>query len=522
MSEELAKLLDLKTAWARVRRDFQNRVFIRHPYAIELIEWDLDGWLGEQRDAIHGGQYSPSSMFVCDVPKGNELIRPGSHLGFEDRLIYAACVGACYPMIYERLRWSQNVVDFSYRLNNPGRTDWLRDRFTGWKEFQRKSVDSVGARISHVVVADITAFYENIDLSLLSSDLRDLDVPPPAIEQLGACLNRWAQAQISGRGIPQGQSPSDILAKVYLDNIDRILRDMGYRHLRYVDDIRIFCKSRLEAKQVLVDLSKLLRKRGLNLQSKKVEIYDAAVARAKFEEVTARVRSVKEAFIDAIEGDPYMSVYEADKVLDENPDNAPLEIIQEAYRRYIIDGGDDFDDTLFRFLLSRLGKQRNSFAAQHCLTLLEPHPEETQYVLGYFHAIGPGEEIEARLTAFLRSPDCMYEYQRYQIIEWFYEHATGPSTNLVNAVRRFAFNANSQRYLKTFSRAFLGKFGTSADIERIASEYNETNDPSERAEIICSIGRMEVGRRNAFLGRVANDGRKPSRAARWVRSRSWG
>lgn len=505
-----------------MRRDVENRVFIRHPYAIALIESDLDGWLAEQRDLIRADLYSPSSMFVCDVPKGNGLIRPGSHLGFEDRLIYTACVGACYRMIYERLRWSQNVVDFSYRLNTPGRTDWLRDRFTGWKEFQRKSIDSIGGRVSHVVVADITAFYENIDLGMLLSDLRDLGAPPPAVAQLGVCLNRWAQAQISGRGIPQGQSPSDILAKVYLNNADRVLRNMGYRHLRYVDDIRIFCKSRVEAKQVLVDLSKLLRKRGLNLQSQKVEIYEAALAKEKFEAVAARVRSVKEAFIGALEGDPYMNISEADKFLDENPDDAPLEIIQEAYSRYITDGGDDFDNTLFRFLVSRLSKQRSSFAAQHCLTLLEPHPEETQHVLGYFHAIGPGEDTEARIVAFLRSRDCMYEYQRYQIIEWFYEHATSPSTNLVNTVRGLAFKPNSERYLKTICRAFLGKFGRSADVERIASEYDETNDSSERADIICSIGRMEIGRRNSFLGRVADDGRKPSRAARWVRSRPWG
>lgn len=515
MSEELARLLDLGTAWTRVKRDVENRVFIRHPYAVALIESDLEGWLADRRDAVRTDQYSPSSMFVCDVPKGNGLIRPGSHLGFEDRLIYAACVGACYPMIYERLRWSQNMVDFSYRLDSPTRTEWLRDRFTGWKEFQRRSVGSIRAKVSHVVLADITAFYENIDLSLLLSDLRDSGAPAPAVTQLGVCLNRWAQ--IPGRGIPQGQSPSDILAKLYLNNIDHRFREMKYKHLRYVDDIRIFCKSRVEAKEALVDVSKLLRKRGLSLQSKKVEIYDAVAAKGKFEEVTARLRSVKEAFIEALQSDPYMSVNEADEFLNENPDDAPLEIIQQAYSEYVMNSRDDFPATLFRFLIRRLGKQRNSFAADHCLTLLEPHPEETESLLWYFHAIGPGEAIEARLAAFLRSRDCVYEYQRYQILEWFYEHATSPSTNLINTVRRFASDAGSERYLRTICRAFLGKFGTSADLERAASEYDETNDESERAEIICSIGRMEVGRRNSFLGRVADDGRHSERAARWVR-----
>ena len=81
-------------------------------------------------------------------------------------------------------------------------------------------------------------------------------------------LNRWAQPR--AKGIPQGFSASDILAKIYLNPIDRALRNGGFTHLRYVDDIRIFCKSRLEAKRGLLLLNDLMRKRGLNLQSAKI------------------------------------------------------------------------------------------------------------------------------------------------------------------------------------------------------------------------------------------------------------
>ena len=112
----------------------------------------------------------------------------------------------------------------------------------------------------------------------------------------------------------------------------------------------------------------------------------------------------------------------------------------------------------------------------------------------------------------------VYDYQMYEIIEWFYERSTNPSGRLVELVRRIVFDQTSPRYLKTISMAFLGKFGVSADLERIASRYDETNDRSERAEIICSIRRMEQGRRNAFLARVERDGGENVRAARWVRT----
>jgi hypothetical protein len=282
VSDALADLLDLNTAWSRMKRDVDNRVFIRHPYAVSMIELDLEGWLQHRLTAIRNDQYSPSPMFVCDVPKANGLIRPGSHLSYTDRLVYTACVGACFSEIHERLRWSQGSVDFSYRLAaDPRSSNWLRDRFTGWNDFQVRSLNAIDNQISHVVFADIASFYENIDLALLLSDLRDAHAPAPAIAQIGTCLNRWAQ--VSGRGIPQGQSASDILAKLYVDSIDRILKDMGYSHLRYVDDIRVFCRTHVEAKKVLIHLSRLLRKRGLNLQAAKSEIYDAEAARQRID-----------------------------------------------------------------------------------------------------------------------------------------------------------------------------------------------------------------------------------------------
>jgi hypothetical protein len=127
-------------------------------------------------------------------------------------------------------------------------------------------------------------------------------------------------------------------------------------------------------------------------------------------------------------------------------------------------------------------------------------------------------DIESQIVDVMYSGVMVYDYQMYEIIEWFYERSTNPSGRLVELVRRIVFDQTSPRYLKTISMAFLGKFGVSADLERIASRYDETNDRSERAEIICSIRRMEQGRRNAFLARVERDGGENVRAARWVRT----
>jgi hypothetical protein len=141
VSEVLANLLDMGTAWRRVKSDVKTRVFIRHPYS---IEFDLNEWLEICLNAIRDDRYSPNAMFVCDVPKGKGLVRPGSHLSYTDRLVSAACVGACLPAIHAKLLWSQGVIDFSYRLaTNPQNVEWLKDRFGGWKDFQEKSLAGV-------------------------------------------------------------------------------------------------------------------------------------------------------------------------------------------------------------------------------------------------------------------------------------------------------------------------------------------------------------------------------------------
>lgn len=169
MPEALASIDDLKTAWKRVKNDLENRVFIRNPYSIDLLEFDLDRWLSNRLTEISEARYQPSSMFVCEVPKPDGLIRPGADLSFADRLIYSACVGACMPAIHKALRWSQGIIDFSYQLAaSPTSVKWVKNRFAGWQGFRTRSIQYIDEGASYAVVADIAAFYENIHIEPLS------------------------------------------------------------------------------------------------------------------------------------------------------------------------------------------------------------------------------------------------------------------------------------------------------------------------------------------------------------------
>lgn len=140
----------------------------------------------------------------------------------------------------------------------------------GWSNFRSKSLELLKENYEYVVVSDISAFYENINISRLISDLKAFNVDAEILDQLMQCLYRWAEPR--GRGIPQGYSPSAILSELYLNSIDRLLIFHEISHLRYADDMRIFCKNKDEAVKALHTLTKLYREKGLNLQTAKSKI----------------------------------------------------------------------------------------------------------------------------------------------------------------------------------------------------------------------------------------------------------
>src|SRR5262249_9762091 len=229
----------------------------------------------------------------------------------EDKTIYADIVGSLFPTISTGLRWSQGTVDFSYRLAaKPDRVNWFSNRFIGWTQFRRHQLEKLrnNEKITHVVVTDLTGFYENIDISILASDLRSLGCDVETVQLLSTCLYRWGV--IAGRGLPQGYSASDILAKVYLNPIDRPVADEGFDYIRYVDDIRIFCSGFPSCKQALLFLTQALRRRGLNLQTAKTEMMGRASAKTRIEGIAPVVEASQERYrkkIEEIVGtiDPY-------------------------------------------------------------------------------------------------------------------------------------------------------------------------------------------------------------------------
>lgn len=514
--------LNLQEAWRRVKRESQTRQYLAEPFEIPLVEVDSTKWLDALRARISAG-YNPGAAGVLELPKGAGAVRPIARLRLDDRVLYTALVGASLQQISPAVAWAARTVDYSHPLNDDGSGGWLRAPVQGWGAFREESLSRLDAGAQWVIVTDVTAFYENVDLKTLMSDLSAIGVSLPVQQLLSKLLNRWAA--VTGRGLPQGAQASDVLSKLYLNPVDLSLRNLGVDHLRYSDDIRIFCASRTEALTVLRDLARLLRGRGLHLQTAKSRVMRADDARVLFEGVVPALRAIRQRFLkDVAElfdlGDPYLSVAEVDELLNDNPNDAPVAVLREAFDSYIGEAdGDRLDKTLLHFLVNRLGAASDPHVLPQVRRLLVSHPEETQILLHYIDRVDAFAEMEPVILGHTASREGqVYDWQTWEILNWLDSRPLARDSAAFRYARERAFAASSPPLVRAVARRIVGRYGNVADLQALEAAYGTAANDLERAQILCSLKRMEVSRRNSFLARAAGDGDLPDRAVRLVRA----
>lgn len=465
-------MLDFEQAWKQVKLDAKYEAFIRTPYEMNIVEQDTHGWFVLLKSQFKDNKYQPGPLTVCDVPKDNGQIRPAGHLSVNDRIIYTALLLACYPQIRQTVQWSQGLIDFAYQLNEENLDYWSKHPFLCWKEFRELSISTLSPEINYVVVADICGFYENIDIGTLVSDLRQAGVNDLIVKQIRANLSRWSQDNgVADKGIPQGHIASHLLAKLYLNSVDHALHDLGFQHCHYSDDYRIFCRNLPEAKKALIELSKILRRRGLNIQAKKSAIIPANDARIDFNGIDSIIRSVRSKYIAEIMNkfsfsEASIPFQLADQLLTDSVEEVPIVVIREAYNEYFLTDNRPFHKTLFHFLLRRLGNAKDKFALEHTKDLFISHPQETETILEYYSKINVADQCEYAIQEFLECGFAVYHYQIYLMIEWLNLQSKGPSNQVIKHIRKLAFDFSIPSYLRSECRTFLSMFGSISDLEK--------------------------------------------------------
>ncbi len=456
------------------------------------------------------------------MPKAGGLIRPGGDLELADQVVFAALVQQMRATIDATLGDPQTSPDYSYHLHrNPTHEEWCEPFFPRWVGFAHDSVAAIDEGAQFIVVADIAGFYEAIDLNTLRSDLNGLGVDAGVLQLLMDCLHRWPRVQ--RRGVPQGYSPSDILAKLYLNPVDLTLAAEGFSHRRWVDDYRIFCASEADARRALVLLADVLGNRGLVLQTAKSKILTSAAARAKFDEVHHLLAPIQDQVALAItpgDGDDSSDLppWVLDQVLAEAEVAGAVAVLQEAFSQYFVAADrPQFNKSLFHYLLRRLAAAGDDTHLGEIIGLLRDHAEEFDDIADYSRAVGHSAELESEFLNLSAAGLMPYPYTVYQLLRWRVRGDDTLAPTLRTFVRRQALEPGVPWFVRAAARALLGKHGDAADLERLEAAYAGAQSDLERAELLCAVQRMEVGRRNALYGRAAGDGDLCSRAVRMAR-----
>lgn len=510
-----ATLEELSLAWQRVKADHASHRFVDHPHLQRWVEFDLGEWLREIQEELATG-YTPRASQMCWAPKPNGLLRPGSVLEVKDEVVYNLLVGRAFPALHAELLDLLGEPDVSYQIaRDPNDPEWIKTSFLIWTQWRRRSLERLEAGASFLLLADITGFYDNIDIKRLMSDVRRIHNAPDEFRLLTDCLNAWAHPR--GRGIPQGYSASHLLAKLFLEPVDRTLANDGFSHLRYVDDFRIFLPSKLDGRKAIARLTELLHRRGLSLQSAKTKILDKADAVTEVDRVAVIIRDIADTLIAEIAEDEgidvdYIPTWEIDKFL-ESREGPPPEILERAFDEHFgLFASEPFDKTVFRYLLTRLGKASSRVAVDFCLQSLRSKPEETAAILRYFSKIGLEAEERVVIEEYMGGESAaLYDYQLYQLVRWF--HTEGLQSDAVTALCRiWSFDHNRPPWLRSYAIAYLGANGDGSDLENLEDYIVRAGSSTEKADVVAAIADMETSRRNAVYGRLSTEGGLPARA----------
>lgn len=518
-------LADLALAWQRCIHDRKEleRPFVDHPLLLDLLRGRENDWFGEVASFLKAG-YVPHPAYTTEVPKPGYMLRPATILTPDDELIFNALVGEIYLKIWPALKGTQGDPDIAAQLLRPrvGKKEWVKPWRSCAETFREKSVRKSRGRNKVVLLCDISAFYDNIDLGRLRSDLAGLDVSASTLELLNSCLKRWAEPR--QRGIPQGYTASDLLAKVYMADIDQSLLDSDVEFLRYNDDFRVFCRNELEAKRALKLINQRVTAKSLNLQTAKTRIIDAPTANREFRGAELAIRQISKHLLPLLRftqsdlvrlGGPGIEIKRV--VADPDSKDALEHAFHELEAR-TASSPSEWDPKLFHYLLVRLPKVGSTAAVDFSLRQLKDRPEETERVLRYFSELGVRQEWAKAVIAFSKSKHAIYDYQLYLIARWFTEREDS-SSGILKLARQWAFDKNRSPELRCASRVIVGRFGKVADLHHLMADYQTVASDLEKAEIIYAVASLEKGARNAFLRRVEKDGPWVSKAAALVRNR---
>ena len=272
----------LAVAWAKVRAN--KGVAGVDGQSISRFAAKADDYLAELSTALRNGTYRPQAVKRVEIPKGDGRTRPLGIPTVKDRIVQQAVRLVIEP-IFET-SFCDGSVACPGEVGLPTKAGGFRPG-RGCHDALREVDRLIKEGFTHVVDADLASYFDTIPHDRLMarveervSDGRVLDLIRSWLKaDILKGLERWTPTQ----GSPQGAVISPLLANIYLDPLDRLLAERGYRMVRYADDFVILCRSREEADAALALVGYWVADNGLTLHPTKTHVGDCRLPGQGFE-----------------------------------------------------------------------------------------------------------------------------------------------------------------------------------------------------------------------------------------------
>jgi hypothetical protein len=366
-------------------------------------------WLLPELQKINLKDYQTRGTRRMLVPKANGGFRVATQLDPIDAIIYAALSYECARLVEARRIPADQSVACSYRVDiDPAGRLFASE--SGWPEYHARSETlSKSGKFSHVLIADIADFYNQIYTHRVQSALEMSSVPSSRADNIEHFLLSLCAKQ--SRGVPVGPTASILFAEASLIDVDDFLLRRGLPFTRFVDDFRVFCKSSAEALNIQHDLVDYIytshrlilepwKSRIIPLQEfKKKELIDPAAVERQSE-----VSKLQE-LINEILNESGYSVGEED-LLDEDKQQAVRENLSDLFEGCV--AKKPLHLGLARYLLRRATRLRTVVLNQIVFENLEPLLPVFREVVLYLAASIPKKGATTRgkeWTKFVKSSD---------------------------------------------------------------------------------------------------------------------
>lgn len=256
--DKVYSLKTLKLAWAKVKAN-KGAAGV-DGVSIERFTTNEDKYLQELSNELKEGSYSPQPVKKVYIPKGKGKTRPLGIPTIKDRVAQQAAKLVLEPIL------ENEFLSTSYGFRpNKGAKDALRE------------VDKLlKVGDTWVVDVDITEFFDTIPHEKLMDKLRNYVADRKYLQLVEKWLNQKIMEEGKAwnpiKGSPQGAVLSPLLANLYLHDLDVLMKNKGFRMIRYADDFVILTDNETDARRALEIIQKWTMENDLTTHPEKTHV----------------------------------------------------------------------------------------------------------------------------------------------------------------------------------------------------------------------------------------------------------